>query len=503
MREIKLFKRITACTLVLLLTIPFTAMSQQIGESITAQGPEKVFKPEELEQMLAPIALYPDALLAQVLTAATYPLEVVAADRFVKENPGLKGKALLEAAKTKDWEPSVKAMLEFPDVLGMMDEQLEWTEKLGDAFLAQQSDCMDAVQRLRQKAYAQGNLATTEKQVIRVEPKTQIIIIEPASPEVVYVPVYDPAIIYGFWWYLAYPPYYFYPRRYVGISFFSGVFVGAFWGAWGTWGCNWHSRDVYINLNRYNNFTRTHYESGNHYRFYKDGQSVQPWRHYTQYSESLRRRDSSTAQRFGEQQRPTLTGKSGTSDFRKYDQGTVNSPTISLREKARPTINTSKSSANIQISIKKQPTNDLRENARPTINTAKSSVNIQPSIKKQPTKVLRENVVNQVNTKPIATVDSKSDAGNQRSAGTSTSDLRVRESKKTSTSMSNVKGEIIARPSSNDSSRNKDDAHALTAEGRGRSGHATDDNLQPNPRILPSLKGFGVFSRAPVNVVGR
>lgn len=474
MREIKLFKRITACTLVLLLTIPFTALSEQIGESIAAQGPEKVFKPEELEQMLAPIALYPDALLAQVLTAATYPLEVVAADRFVKENPGLKGKALLEAAKTKDWEPSIKAMLEFPDLLGMMDEQLEWTEKLGSAFLAQQSDCMDAVQRLRQKAYAQGNLATTEKQMIRVEPKTQIIIIEPASPEVVYVPVYDPAIIYGFWWYPAYPPYYFYPRRYVGISFFSGVFVGAFWVGWGTWGCNWHSRDVYINLNRYNNFTRTHYESGNHYRFYKDGQSVQPWRHYTQYSESVRRRDSSTVQRFGEQQRPILTGKSGAPDLRKYDQGTVSSPTINLREKARPTINTAKSSANIQISIKKQPTNDLRGG-----------------------------VANRVNTKPTVTVDLRSNAGNRRGAGTSTSDLRVRESKKTSTSMSNVKGEIIARPSSNDSSRNKEDAHALTAEGRGRSGHATDDNLQPNPRIFPSLKGSGVFSRAPVDVVGR
>ncbi|MGE5197328.1 MAG: DUF3300 domain-containing protein, partial [Deltaproteobacteria bacterium] len=138
MKEIKLFKRIAACALVFLLAVPFTAMSDQIQENAAVQIPEQVFRPEELEQLLAPVALYPDALLAQVLTAATYPLEVVAADRFVKANQGLKGAALLEAAKDKDWEPSVKAMLEFPDVLAMMDEQLEWTERLGNAFLAQQ-----------------------------------------------------------------------------------------------------------------------------------------------------------------------------------------------------------------------------------------------------------------------------------------------------------------------------------------------------------------------------
>ncbi|MCX5701588.1 MAG: DUF3300 domain-containing protein, partial [Candidatus Omnitrophica bacterium] len=222
MRKIKLFKRITVCTLVLLLAIPITAMADEIQESLETQSPEKVFKPEELEQMLAPIALYPDALLAQVLTVATYPLEVVAADRFVKENQGLKDEALLEAAKDKDWEPSVKAMLGFPDVLAMMDEQLEWTEDLGIAFLTQQADCMDAVQRLRQKAHQQGNLYTSEKQVIVVEPETKIIIIEPVSPEIVYVPVYDTTIIYGNWWYPGYPPYSFYPRRYYGTWFFSG-----------------------------------------------------------------------------------------------------------------------------------------------------------------------------------------------------------------------------------------------------------------------------------------
>jgi len=441
-------------------------MSQPIEENIAAGSPEKVFKPQELEQMLAPIALYPDALLAQVLTAATYPLEVVEADRFVKENQGLKGEALLEAAGDKDWEPSVKAMLEFPDILAMMDEQLEWTKKLGDAFLIQQSDCMDAIQRLRQKAYAQGNLATTEKQVIRVEPQTQIIIIEPASPEVVYVPVYDTTIIYGDWWYPAYPPYYFYPRRYSGISFFSGVFVGTFWGAWGAWDCNWYSRHVDINLNHYNNFTKIHYRSGNYYRFYQEGQDNQPWRHDPQHRGSVRY----------EKQRPSSTVRPSTPDFRKYDQGTVNPPTISSSEKARPTINTSKSD---------------RDN--------------QPGIKKLPARILRESAANHVNTNSIVTVNSRSDAGNYRGIKASTSDSKAQEATGPSTLMSNVKDDIkekvIARPALSDSNRNKDDTHALTARGAGRHRYTTNNNLQPDRQIPAPSKGSGVLREVPINVV--
>jgi hypothetical protein len=353
MRGTKLFKRITVCALVLLLAVPFTAMSAQMQEGAAAQIPEKVFKPEELEQLLASVALYPDTLLAQVLTAAAYPLEVVAADRFVKENPGLKGEALLEIAKTKDWEPSVKAMLEFPDVLAMMDEQLEWTEKLGDAFLAQRSDCMDAVQRLRQKAYAQGNLATTQEQVINVEPQTRIIIIEPANPEIVYVPVYDSAIIYGDWEYPAYPPYYFYPRRDIGVSFFSGVFVGAFWGAWD---CNWHNRDVYVHIDHYNHFTKTSYTGGDQYRSYGSKQSSQPWRYDVRHRESVKHKDSFTAVR------------PSTPEPLKYDKVAVRTPTVDLRENVRPSANGSRSNARDQARIKRMPAAESRGGAAGRVN---------------------------------------------------------------------------------------------------------------------------------------
>lgn len=478
MIKTKLFKRITVYTITVLLALPLTVMSQQIEESATAQGSEKVFEQEELEQMLAPIALYPDALLAQVLTAATYPLEIVEASRFIKENPGLKDEALLEAAKTKDWEPSVKAMLEFPDVLAMMDEQLEWTQKLGDAFLAQQSDCMDAIQRLRQKAYARGNLATSEKQVIRVEPQTKIIIIEPASPEVVYVPVYDPVIIYGPWWYPAYPPYYFYPRRYSGITFFSGVFVGAFWVGWGTWDCNWHSRHVYINTNHYNNFTNIHYRSGNHYRFYKDGQSVQPWRHYTQHSQRVRQINSVAPRRFSVQQRPGLTIRSNTQDIRKSNQGTIKSPTI-----------------------------DLRRNARPSIDTSKSSVNIQPSTRKMPARVLRENAANQANTGPTARAHSRSDAGNQGGIKASTGDLRVREFAKpptmTESPKDSVRNQIIVRPRSDDSRHRRDNDNIAVAKSRGRIERAENDELLPNRRFAPGLKDSNVLREGFMHAGGR
>ena len=458
MKKIKLFERITVCTFVLLLAIPFTARSEQIEGSITAQSSEEVFKPEELEQMLAPIALYPDPLLAQVLTAATYPLEVVAADRFAKENQGLTREVLLVAAKDKDWEPSVKAMLEFPDVLAMMDDQLEWTGKLGDAFLAQQSDCMDAVQRLRQKAYAQGNLATTGKQMIRVEPQTQIIIIEPASPEVIYVPVYDTAVIYGQWWYPAYPPYYFFPERYSGISFFSGVFVTAFWGSWGAWDCNWHSRYVTVNLDRYNKFTNTHYGQSSHYQFYKAGQDNQPWRYDARHRPNARPADRVAVQRFSVQQVTSPAARPAAPDLRKHDQATVISSTINSRENVRPTINTS-----------------------------------QSSVKKLPEKAVREKVVNQVNTKPIATVDSRSDTINPRGTITSTSGSKAQKSTESSTSTSNVKGgikdRIIARPASSDLNRGKDDAQALAAA--------------PNRPIPPLLNDPDGLSEGSMRVFGR
>jgi hypothetical protein len=167
------------------------------------------FSQQELDQLLAPIALYPDALLAQVLMASTYPLDVVSAERWVKANPGLKDKALQDALEKQPWDPSVKSLAVFPQVLMMMSEELDWTQKLGDAFLAQQKDVLATAQALRAKAQAQGNLKDTKEQKVVTEKveSTTVIKIEPTNPEVVYVPTYNPTVVYGSWWYPAYPPY--------------------------------------------------------------------------------------------------------------------------------------------------------------------------------------------------------------------------------------------------------------------------------------------------------
>jgi hypothetical protein len=231
------------------------------------------FKPEELEQLAAPIALYPDSLLAQVFMASTYPLEVVQAERWAAANKNLKGDALAAELNKQDWDPSVKSLIDFPQVLEMMSKQLDWTTKLGDAFIADQAAIMAAVQRLRAKAKAEGNLKDTAEQRISVEqappptvvvqgapaPPPQIIVIESTSPDVVYVPTYNPTVIYGAWPYPAYPPYPpYYPPGYVAgslISFGVGVACGAAWGhAWGH--CDWGGGDVDIDVNRNANFNR-------------------------------------------------------------------------------------------------------------------------------------------------------------------------------------------------------------------------------------------------------
>ena len=225
--------------------------------------PSAAFKPEEIEQVVAPIALYPDSLLAQVLMASTYPLEVVQAERAVKENPKLKDSA--DALNKLSWDPSVKSLVNFPQVLTMMSEKLDWTVKLGDAFIADQKAVMDAVQRLRNKAYAEGNLKTTEQQKVSVQPTTapaagapaQVIVLESASPSVVYVPTYNPTVVYGGWPYPSYPPYYYSPPGYVAgaafVSFGVGVAVGAAWGhAWGD--CDWNGGDVEIDIDKNVNF---------------------------------------------------------------------------------------------------------------------------------------------------------------------------------------------------------------------------------------------------------
>ncbi|WP_454712537.1 DUF3300 domain-containing protein [Cupriavidus nantongensis] len=213
----------------------------------------------QLDQLTAPVALYPDALLSQVLMAATYPADVAAAAQWSKANPSLSGDAATKAVASQNWDPSVQSLAAFPSVLDMMGRQPQWVQSIGDAFLAQPNDVMDSVQRLRVQAQNAGTLKTTEQQKVVTQSSggTTIVQIEPANPQVVYVPTYNPTTVYGTWPYPAYPPAYYPPppgsvfatALVSGIGFGLGVAaVDAMWG-----GFDWHDHDVNINVNRYNN----------------------------------------------------------------------------------------------------------------------------------------------------------------------------------------------------------------------------------------------------------
>jgi hypothetical protein len=220
-----------------------------------SQPDQTLLKPEQLEALVAPIALYPDALLANMLAAATYPLEVVEADRWIKENKNLKGDALKTEVDKKGWDDSVKALTATPSVLDMMSDKLDWTKDLGDAMLAQQADLMDAIQRLREKARANNKLSSNKQQKVTVKQQEnkQVIVIEPTDPNTMYVPYYEPAVVYGAWPYAAYPPYYFGYPSYIGAGVVAaGLAFGTAWaiGRWGNYwggGCNWGNRNVYVN----------------------------------------------------------------------------------------------------------------------------------------------------------------------------------------------------------------------------------------------------------------
>jgi uncharacterized membrane protein YgcG len=282
------------------------AMTTASSPPVAAQGSVQaaIFRIEELEQLVAPIALYPDALLVQILMASTYPLEIVSAARWVKVNPQLQDQALEDALQTQTWDPSVKSLAAFPQVLTMMNDKLDWTQKLGDAFLAQQKDVMDAVQRLRAKAQAQGHLQSTPEQKVTVEQptggQTTVVKIEPADPQVVYVPTYNPTVVYGAWPYPAYPPYYYYPPGYVAatsiFSFGVGMAVGsALWGGYG-----WHHGDVDINVNNYNDFNRANISSGK-------------WEHSAEHRRGVQYRDTASQQKYD---RTTRTGGDSHEAFR-------------------------------------------------------------------------------------------------------------------------------------------------------------------------------------------
>jgi hypothetical protein len=269
------------------------AMALTLAGPAAAQQAPVDYSQDELDQMLAPIALYPDDLLTQVLIASTYPLEVVEAARFVQQNPQLTGTALDEALAQKNWDPSVQSLAAFPQVLAMMSDKLEWMQRLGNAFLADDRRVMDTVQSLRQRAQATGTLQSTPQQ--SVLDQNGEIMIEPGRPDVVYVPVYDPTVVYGPWWAPAYPPWFWYPPPIYGYPayFTAGIVFGIGWPIWHDhWGwahTDWHDHHVVVHPgdNRF-------WNRPNHPRP-PDGQ---PWQHAPDHRRGVAYPDPQTRDRF-------------------------------------------------------------------------------------------------------------------------------------------------------------------------------------------------------------
>src|SRR5438876_2404980 len=258
--------------------------------------------PEQLESLVAPIALYPDPLLSQTLVASTYPLEIVQLQQWLEKNPNLKDKALADAVAKQNWDPSIQAMAAFPDVVKKLGDNITWTSDLGNAFLAQAPDVMDAVQRMRAKAQGKGTLKTSAQQKVEtqtVEGGKQVIVVQQANPDVVYVPSYNPTVVYG----PPAPAYPYYPYTYPGyvpgtaLAWGAGIALGAAaWGAWGGhWGnCDWNGGNVQIN-NNYN------YNKNNNFNRNVSRQGQGNWQHNPQHRGNAPYGDRGTANRFGGQ----------------------------------------------------------------------------------------------------------------------------------------------------------------------------------------------------------
>ena len=303
--------------------------------------PSNVFSPEQLDQIVSPVALYPDSLLMQILMASTYPLEVIEAERWAKKNPNLKGDELDKALTGKGWDPSVKSLTHFPTVLARMSDNLDWTKDMGDAFLGQQKDVLDAIQRMRRKAYELGNLKSTPEQKVIVEPAPakaegqtvvvqqappQVIKIEPAQPQVVYVPTYSSTVVYGpppptvY-----YPAVYAYPPGYVAtaslLSFGAGMAVGA--AVWGN--CNWNSGDVNVNYN-YSNTSNRNVSNVN--------QKPEQWRHDPQHRQGVNYRNDATAKQY---RQPSATNRGARESARGYQRPTSAQTRPASTSAGRPT----------------------------------------------------------------------------------------------------------------------------------------------------------------------
>ncbi len=301
-----------------LLAISLALPAPLFSQETTAK---KAFKQEELDQLLAPVALYPDDLLTQILMASTYPLEVVQAERWAKQNKSLKGDALKAALDKQPWDASVKALVPFPDVITMMSEKLEWTQKLGDAFLAQQKDVMDTVQKLRRKAAEAGNLKSSKEQEVKKE--GDIIIVQAADPQVVYVPAYNPTVVYGTWWYPAYPPYpvYAYPPGAALFTFSMGVAIGA---AWHGHGCypDYHGGSVNIDRNTNINVDRPD-RGGRPEQRPSGGGKGEQWKHNPEHRQGVSYRDQGTRDKYSPTNRAAVDNRQGNRGYEKPAAGTA------------------------------------------------------------------------------------------------------------------------------------------------------------------------------------
>jgi len=278
-------------------------LAQATAPAGQAAGQAATIPPEQLDSLVAPIALYPDPLLSQTLVASTYPLEIMQLQQWLAQNKNLKDKALADAVQKQDWDPSIQALATFPDVVKQLAENVKWTTDLGNAFLAQQSDVMDAVQRMRKKAKDAGNLKSNEQQKVEtktVENKT-VVVIEQASPQVVYVPSYNPTVVYGAPAYpyppIAYPPPGYYAAG-MAISFGIGVAMGAGWGGGWGYGCGWGNNDVDINVNNnyVKNSNRQSVNTGNRPANQPAGGK---WQHNPQHRGGAPYPNQRTAQQFG------------------------------------------------------------------------------------------------------------------------------------------------------------------------------------------------------------
>jgi hypothetical protein len=296
---------------VFILFTPYAAFAQTTAAAPPAdQSQQQLLSAGQLDALVAPIALYPDALLSEILMASTYPLEVVEADRWAGSNKNLKGDALKAAVDKQSWDDSVKSLTATPDVLDMMSSKLDWTQQIGDAVLAQQPDVMDAIQRLRSKAQANNKLTSNKQQTVTTQQQNgqPVIMIAPTDPNYVYVPYYDPGVVYGSWPYPAYPPYYWPTPGYIaggviatGLAFGAGYAIGR----WASNGCcwgggfNWGGNNITVNRNvNINNI------SGNN------------WNHNPAHRGGVRYNNTNVAAKFGGNRTNIANGAGNRMDFR-------------------------------------------------------------------------------------------------------------------------------------------------------------------------------------------